>query len=107
MSLILKNIIGRKVLLLISQSGMFLTMIATGVYFHLIAQNPDKIMPTSSFTSDIQNGRNISKLHEINQDSIFTRSWLLLPILQLFIFFYNIGLGGLIWTLTTELLPPR
>ena len=34
-------------------------------------------------------------------------SWLLLPILQIFTFFYNIGLGSLTWTVATEILPAR
>ena len=90
LSLILKHLIGRRVLLLLSQAGMGLSMLATGLYFHTLA-------PETSHTQSY-----------LLADHIKDRqSWLLLPVLQIFTFFYNIGLGSLIWTVATEILPPR
>ena len=105
LSLILKNLVGRRVLLLLSQCGMGMSMIATGVYFHnLVQQTSDMV---SGESDDVKNITNNIKSTLSDNDGSNLPSWWLLPVLQTYTFFYNIGLGSLTWTVATEILPPR
>lgn len=102
LSLVLRNLIGRRLLLLFSQVGMGLSMMATGVYFQSVAQ------PEHNQDLDLNSTILNSTLHQNAQETVHKyQSLLLLPVLQVFTFFYNIGLGSLTWTVATEILPPR
>ena len=87
-------------------------MIATGVYFNNLGQTYEN--STNMVSGDSDDIRNIT-IHVINTPSDSTEddnddnlpSWWLLPVLQIYTFFYNIGLGSLTWTVATEILPPR
>ena len=100
LSLVLRNLLGRRLLLLFSQVGMGLSMMATGVYFQFDAQpvhNQSLDQNSTIFNSTLNAQGPVHKY----------QSLLLLPVLQVFTFFYNIGLGSLTWTVATEILPPR
>ena len=100
LSLVLRNLLGRRLLLLFSQVGMGLSMMATGVYFQFDAQ------PEFNQNMD-QNSTIVNSTLNAQGPVHKYQSLLLLPVLQVFTFFYNIGLGSLTWTVATEILPPR
>ena len=80
LSLVLKNLVGRRLLLLTSQLGMAVSHLGLGLYFH---QLPD--------------------IEEEMEKSGLT--WLPLPLVLAFTVSYNLGLGSLTWVVATEVLP--
>ena len=81
---------------------MGLSMIATGVYFHNLLEQTKDIV--TGYADDV---KNITIHIKSDSDGNNLPSWWLLPVLQIYTFFYNIGLGSLTWTVATEILPPR
>lgn len=108
LSLILKNLIGRRILMLISSLGMAVSQIALGAYFYFLAQ---QISENSEFCKyvDVIN-TNLSEhnvtIHEPLQDLV-NISWVPLPLLMVFTVAFNLGLGSLTWVVATEVLPVR
>ena len=113
LSLVLRNLIGRRILLLVSQAGMGVSMLAAAAYFHSTAQQSStglhnlSDITLSNHTDHVISHTEHHTDHVISHNHHNYSSWLLLPVLQMFTFFYNIGLGSLIWTVATEILPPR
>jgi len=108
LSLILKNLIGRRILMLISSLGMAVSQIALGAYFYFLAQH---IADNSEFcnlvditTSNISD-HNIT-IHEPTQQ-LRNFSWAPLPLIMIFTTAFNLGLGSLTWVVATEVLPVR
>ena len=82
LSLVLKNLVGRRLLLLTSQLGMAVSHLGLGLYFHQLPDTEEE-MEESSLT------------------------WLPLPLVLAFTVSYNLGLGSLTWVVATEVLPIR
>ena len=87
LSLVVRQLVGRRPLLLVSQAGMGLAMLATGLYL-----------------SNTVSQQQADPGHSGNTTSW---SWLVLPALQIFTLSYQLGLGSLAWSLASELLPAR
>ena len=96
LSLILKNLIDRRILMLISSRGMAVSQIALGAYFYFLAQ---QISENSEFCKyvDVIN-TNLSEhnvtIHEPLQDLV-NISWVPLPLLMVFTVAFNLGLVSL------------
>ena len=82
LSLVLKNLVGRRLLLLTSQLGMAVSHLGLGLYFHQLPDTEEE-MEESGLT------------------------WLPLPLVLAFTVSYNLGLGSLTWVVATEVLPIR
>ncbi|XP_065556823.1 facilitated trehalose transporter Tret1-like isoform X2 [Artemia franciscana] len=72
------DLVGRKVLLLVSGAGMSISLLTLGTYFYLNSNNPE---------------------------STACLGWLPLASLTLYIIFYSIGFGPLPWAIMGEVLP--
>jgi len=118
LSLVLKNLVGRRILMLISLLGMAVSQIALGAYFSSLAQ----YISTSGdkFCGDVsESGQNVSLAEssdtnhtkEIDSKASWSElhniSWLPLPLLMVFTVAFNLGLGSLTWVVATEILPVR
>ena len=82
LSLVLKNLVGRRLLLLTSQLGMAVSHLGLGLYFHQLPDTEEEMEESS-------------------------RTWLPLPLVLAFTVSYNLGLGSLTWVVATEVLPIR
>ena len=80
LSLVLKNLVGRRLLLLTSQLGMAVSHLGLGLYFHQLPDTEEE-MEESGLT------------------------WLPLPLVLAFTVSYNLGLGSLTWVVAHEILP--
>ena len=99
LSLVLRNLVGRRFLMLLSSLGMALAQGSLGAYFHLLSLRPYSSCSSShNLTSSLQLGSSWDPAR---------LSWLPLPILVTFTASYSLGLGSLTRLLATELLPAR
>merc|ERR1719431_567536 len=109
LSLVLKNLIGRRILLLMSQLGMAVSQIALGIYFYILAQRTsvnlvyDKDSEKSNFT--VTNVTHVEDEEEADHEE--KNSWIPLPLIMIFTAAFNLGLGSLTWVVATEVLPDR
>ena len=94
LSLVVRQLVGRRPLLLVSQAGMGLAMLATGLYL-------------SSTVSQQQADPGHSGNTTLDTTAGEPGAWLVLPALQIFTLSYQLGLGSLAWSLASELLPAR
>ncbi|CAG7718364.1 unnamed protein product [Allacma fusca] len=79
-STLLVERLGRKILLVVSELGMAVSLLALGIYFYIKEHEPEKAA---------------------------TLGWLPLTSLVLYIITYNLAMGPLPWTMMGELLPPH
>ena len=98
LSLVLKNLIGRRILLLMSQLGMAVSQIALGAYFYTLAQSTS--LDSESIHTTVNNVTDISD-HE-NDDHHENISWIPLPLIMIFTTAFNLGIGSLTWVIATE-----
>ncbi len=88
LGLFLKKHVGRRILLLVSEFGMALSLISMGLYFYFLR-----------------------RLTEAEEEDVLVRvdyaRWLPIPILVVYTTAYNVGMGSLTWVVATEILPVR
>ena len=89
-----RQLVGRRPLLLVSQAGMGLAMLATGLYLTSTASQQQADPGHSGNTT-------------LDTTAGEPGAWLVLPALQIFTLSYQLGLGSLAWSLASELLPAR
>merc|ERR1719192_555196 len=100
LGLVLKNLVGRRLLILASQLGMAVSHLGLGLYFHHLAgmkKEAETVMERGNVTA------NWSK----EDVSLGVVGWLPLPLVLSFTVAYNLGLGSLTWVVATEVLPIR
>jgi len=108
LSLILKNLIGRRILMLISSLGMAVSQITLGAYFYFLAQpiaENSELCNLVDITTSNLSDHNITT-HESSQQ-LRNFSWAPLPLIMIFTTAFNLGLGSLTWVVATEVLPVR
>jgi len=105
LGLVLKNLVGRRLLILASQLGMAVSHLGLGLYFHLAN--------CTSTTKDLVEAvTNQTVFVNEDQDAVLGPkscqiSWLPLPLIMGFTISFNLGLGSLTWVVATEVLPVR
>ena len=102
---VLKNLVGRRLLILASQLGMAVSHLGLGLYFHLANC-------TSTTKDQIEAVTNQTVFVNEDQDAVLGPtscqiSWLPLPLIMGFTISFNLGLGSLTWVVATEVLPVR
>jgi hypothetical protein len=102
LSLLLRNLVGRRVLLLASQLGMALSHLGLGLYFHKLAPRGQLVGGSSNSTLLPQVGEK-----EEGEDMPLLLAWLPLLLVITFTVAFNLGLGSLTWVIATEVLPVR
>ena len=104
LSLVLKNLIGRRILLLMSQLGMAVSQIALGVYFYVLAQKtPLNLVYDKDSKSSDSTVNNITYVSDEEDYDVQVRnSWIPLPLIMIFTTAFNLGLGSLTWVVATE-----
>jgi len=112
LSLIMKNLIGRRILMLISSLGMAVSQIALGAYFYFLAQQISENSEFCKYVDIINTNQSdhtnlTASEHEPPMLELIDISWIPLPLLMLFTTAFNLGLGGLTWVVATEVLPVR
>ena len=130
-SLFIASKMRRRLMLLLSSMGISLSLIAMGVYFYLKSQDSsaaDELTPIAEkLLNDVQGGNSLNSISmtsavknedyqqplELENESSTENSggyldnfgWLPLFLLMLYIFFFNIGYGAMIWITVAEILP--
>ena len=107
LGLILKNLVGRRLLILASQLGMAVSHLGLGLYFHY-----SHCSSTTKGPSISEEARNQTQLFaDEEQEAVLSPScgisWLPLPLILGFTVSFNLGLGSLTWVVATEVLPVR
>ena len=93
--LIMKNLISRKLLLMLSMLGMGVSQSCLGVYF----------LHQSSFIKDCSVLHNSTGVNDDVSSSRSSLNWAPLPLLIIFISAYNIGINSVSWDIVSDLLP--
>ena len=106
LSLVLKNLVGRRFLMLVSALGMAVAQGSLGLYFHLLQEKQlHQPLLCSSATSLPNLTTNTTASLLAARQELSTVSWLPLPLVLVFTVSYNLGLGSLTWVVATEVLP--
>jgi len=112
-TLVFADIMRRRLMLIFSAFGISVSLFGIGAFLHLISL--EKIACCSSvYNMTLQN---CTDPFSVNEVSLFSNAddcpkihteniqWLPLLLLMLYIFFFNLGYGALIWMTVVEILP--
>ena len=109
-TLLLADKMRRRLMLILSAFGISASLFGIGAFLHLISL--EKIACCNSANITLQNCTQIESTGSVFFNSedcpkIHTENyqWLPLLLLMLYIFFFNLGYGGLIWITVVEILP--
>jgi len=93
---------GRKILLIISDFFICVSMIGVGVFFKMYedCQDCQEESPQLSSTT-------VSPSVLVSEATVDSIGWLPLVSLMVFIFFFSIGFGPIPWIMNVELMPPE
>ena len=91
--LFLADVIGRKVLLLLSSGGLIISTFSVGAYFFVYESHGCDHLNTTAL------------IHEVNFACDTAFSWLAILSLALYTFAFTLGWGGIPWLLSSEMFP--
>jgi len=113
-TLFVANKMPRRAMLIFSTFGISSALIGMGVYFHFkgleekLCLNGLSGNGTTSISTLSTNGTDLTAGSEdLKCEAIYTHSirWLPLLLLMIYIFFFNLGYGAMIWITVAEILP--
>jgi len=115
-TLFVANKMPRRAMLIFSTFGISSALIGMGVYFHFkgleekLCLNGLSGNGTTSISTLSTNGTDLttgSGSEDLKCEAIYTHSirWLPLLLLMIYIFFFNLGYGAMIWITVAEILP--
>jgi len=113
-TLYVANKMPRRLMLILSTFGISGALIGMGVYFHFKGLEEDKCFTEGILSENATNTNYSLSQNDLTAGSedqtchaIYTHSirWLPLLLLMIYIFFFNLGYGAMIWITVAEILP--
>lgn len=102
MNFIAVDKVGRRILLILSDSGMALGLLGLGIFFYIKEQNNLGEQPGHCNNSYNETVGQVSQVAEYTPEGL---AWLPLASLMLFVLSFNFGYGPVPWLYLGELLP--